>query len=90
MYVDHLVSIISEYPNVLSDGESHYVLQLIGGAAGKDIGLSLPGGTWSVTWSDPSTGETLVQYEVPADSGTVYLEIPGILDHRIFQVLKVP
>ena len=75
--------------NVLAEADSHYVVQLIGGAEGKHLGLSLPNGTWSVTWSDPSTGETLVQYEVPADSGTVYLEIPGNLDHHIIQIVKV-
>ena len=46
--------------NVLADADRHYVVQLIGGANGKYIGLSLPNGIWSVSWSDPSTEETLV------------------------------
>ena len=74
--------------NVLTDVESHYVIQLIGGTDGGKIGLEIPSGRWAVQWINPATGKGLVNYEVEVQGKAIELDIPGELDHRIIHLEK--
>jgi hypothetical protein len=75
--------------NVLSDRNSHYVIQLIGGVHGEKLGVVLPSGKWTVEWIDPSSGTELVKYDIDVDSGSQELEIHGEQSHRIIYLSRI-
>ena len=75
--------------NVLTDLESHYVIQLIGANKGGKIRLTMPAGKWSVRWIDPAPYSDLVSYEVTLNSTTLDLDIPVRLSHIIIHITSL-
>jgi hypothetical protein len=74
--------------NVLTDLDSHYVIQLIGGDPGERIVVEIPSGNWTIEWIDPSSGTAYTMYEQTVNSDSLMLDIRGESDHRIIFITK--
>jgi hypothetical protein len=74
--------------NVLTDLDSHYVIQLIGGNQGERIAVEIPSGAWTIEWIDPASGTGYTMHESIAESNRLELDIRGESDHRIIYIFK--